>query len=198
MQNRAYSAEGILKVLSVVMSVVSLPLPYYRVINTLLYVITSFLGLIRQKGLPKDISAYSVNLLENDFLWNLIYIAVVYIFDSLKLAFSFPLNLYFILGIADFAQYGEFSHFLKKFDKLKKIFHNLRASKDDFKTARFYCEVLLLPYIIFLITIKKLPYLAVIVYSIFLAAKFKANKGFEKFTHTLFNEAQAFLLSLRA
>jgi hypothetical protein len=148
--NKAFKAEGWLKVVFVITTLLYLPIANYKYLQLAIAFGICVLGINRQVQTLTLSKETAAKIFLGEFGNALIYILFLLSVDEPSMAFYLPLDLYFMIGISEFVTRSK-PQLLTRFEQVAQASEVIKTHKDLIKVARTFCEVFLFVYVVALV-----------------------------------------------
>ena len=149
-----FKIENILKLVFCAISFISLFYSKIILIGLLSGLAACMMGLIRQIGPVKFTKDYLAAFIRNDFGNTLFYIALLFLVQGPNIIFSFPVMLFFAIGLGELALRSDLKFLKSEWVQAKA--NVVVAYKNDIKVSRCVVELLLFFYSIILLFMSRI------------------------------------------
>ena len=153
----SFKLENLLKFLFCAFSFISIIPSKITILGQVAGLMACYMGLTRQIGGIRFNKEYLGSFIRNEFGNTIFYIALLFMVDGPKVVFSFPVVLFFVIGLSELALRSDIS--ILKSNWVQEKARVVVAYKNDIKVARCIVELLLFFYSIVLVIIGKIGFM---------------------------------------
>lgn len=171
--DKAYMLEGFCKCLFVILTFLALPIPYSKWLTLAVGMGSCILGMVRQIGSVLMSKEYFLKALGNDFGISMFYIIIIISIPQLTSFLWLPVNIQFILGVAEFLPRSQIGFLQKEF--VQKYCRALTLNRTDIKRSRHYVEFFMIFYFVIMACVGFHSVIIVLIYVHYVKFKYKLN-----------------------